>query len=230
MILIATYFVSLGTILEKIMWYQAMAEELYFIKTNPNIAKINLYNKLCREEENVLNFLQADAKVSLEIIKNKVKDSVEELSKEELSSIFTWFSNAYPTDSEEAKTQLFIHGLDIFYEIPKEENVHSFQEILSDYEQYSKQKLDFRVNSQHFNQFLIYGLFFTDIALKEQGSCAVLSHYLKTEHPALYALAEEQFHAKDSGQSNDLALQHYFGELYDLTKYYKGSIIQLYTP
>lgn len=211
------------------MWYRAMAEELYFIKTNPNIAKINLYNKLCREEENIINFLQNDAKVSLEIIKNKVKDSVENLSKEELSGIFTWFSSAYPTDPEEVKTQLFIHGLDLFYEIPKEENVKTFQEMLSDYEKYSKQNLNFMVDSQNFNQFLVYGLFFTDISLKEQGNCTILSHYLKADYPSLYALAEDQFQKKGSDQNYDPALQRYFGELYDLTKFYKGPIIQLHT-
>jgi hypothetical protein len=35
-----------------------MAEKLYFIKTNPVAAKINLYNKLCREEETALQFLK----------------------------------------------------------------------------------------------------------------------------------------------------------------------------
>ncbi|WP_238640038.1 hypothetical protein [Chryseobacterium elymi] len=211
------------------MWYTAMAEELYFIKTNPNIAKINLYNKLCREEENIINFLQDDAKVSLEIIKNKVKNSVENLSKDELSSIFTWFSSAYPTDPEEVKTQLFIHGLDLFYEIPKEENVKTFQEMLSGYEKYSKQNLNFMVDSQNFNQFLVYGLFYTDISLKEKGNCTVLSHYLKADYPSLYALAEDQFQKNGSHQNYDPALQRYFGELYDLTKFYKGSIIQLHT-
>ncbi|MGG5208628.1 hypothetical protein ACQWU4_06740 [Chryseobacterium sp. MIQD13] len=211
------------------MWYRAMAEELYFIKTNPSVAKINLYNKLCREEENIIKFLQPDAKVSLEIIKKKIQDSVENLSKEELSSILTWFSSIYPADREETKTQLFIHGLDLFYEIPKEQNVKTFQEILSDYENYSKHNLDFMIDAQNFNQFLVYGLFFTDIALKEQGNSTVLSHYLKTDYPALYALAEDQFRKKGSDQGNDPALQRYFGDLYDLTKFYKGSIIQLHT-
>lgn len=70
-----------------------MAEELYFIKTNPTIAKINLYNKLCCEEKNVLNFLNEDKKTSFELIKTKVKDSVENLTKDELLQIFSWFSN-----------------------------------------------------------------------------------------------------------------------------------------
>lgn len=223
-----TYFVSLVTTLQKkIMWYKAMAEELYFIKTNPNIAKINLYNKLCREKEEIIRFLHDDAKVSLEIIKNKVKDSIDQLSKEELTSLFTWFTNAYPKDSEEARTQLFIHGIDVFYEIPKKENVQSFEDLLSDYENYSKQNLDFMVDARHFNQFLVYGLFFTDIALEKKGSCTVLSHYLKKDYPALYALAEDQFRTKGS-EYNNLDLQHYFGELYDLTKYYKGSVIKLH--
>lgn len=209
------------------MWYTSMAEELFFIKTNPNIAKINLYNKLCRDEEKIIGFLQPDARANLEIIKNKVKDSVESLSKEELSSIFQWLSSAYPVDREEAKTQLFIHGLDLFYEIPKEQHVKTFQEILADYEKYSKHNLDFMVDAQNFNQFLIYGLFFTDIALREKGKDTVLSHYLKADNSSLYTLAEEQFRAKGSDQYNDSDLHRYFGELYDLTKFYKGPIIKL---
>ncbi len=91
-----------------------MTEELYFIKTNPNIAKINLYNKLCREEENFQKFLPSDAKINLEVIKDKVKDSVEELTREELFNIFLWFSKRYPSDHEEIKTQLYINGIDLF--------------------------------------------------------------------------------------------------------------------
>lgn len=211
------------------MWYPAMPEELYFIKTNPNIAKINLYNKLCREGDHIMKFLHDDAKVSLEIIKNKVKDSVNDLSKEELSSIFTWFSSTYPSDSEEAKTQLFINGIDLFYEIPKEENIKDFQEILFNYENYSKQNLDFMVDAQNFNQFLIYGLFFTDIILEQKGSCTVLSHYLKPDYPSLYAVAEDHARERSFDQNNSRDLQHYFGDLYDLTKYYKGSVIKLHT-
>jgi hypothetical protein len=204
-----------------------MAEELFFIKTNPNIAKINLYNKLCRDEEKIIGFLQPDSRANLEIIKNKVKDSVESLSKEELSSIFQWLSSAYPADREEAKTQLFIHGLDLFYEIPKEQHVKTFQDILADYEKYSKRNLDFMIDAQNFNQFLIYGLFFTDIALREKGNDTVLSHYLKADNSSLYTLAEEQFQAKGSDQYSDSDLHRYFGELYDLTKFYKGPIIKL---
>lgn len=85
------------------------------------------------------------------------------------------------------------------------------------------------VNSQNFTQFLIYGLFYTDIALKEKGNCTVLSHYLKTDYPSLYTLAEDQFRTKGTDLHNDLELQHYLGDLYDMTKFYKGSIIQLYT-
>ena len=75
-----------------------MPEELYFIKTNPTIAKINLYNKLCREEKNILDFLPDDKKTSLEIIKNKITDSLETLTREELLPIFSWFNSQYKTD------------------------------------------------------------------------------------------------------------------------------------
>jgi hypothetical protein len=43
-----------------------------------------------------------------------VKDSVEELTREELFNIFLWFSKRYPSDHEEIKTQLYINGIDLF--------------------------------------------------------------------------------------------------------------------
>ncbi|KFF75316.1 hypothetical protein HX13_03570 [Chryseobacterium sp. P1-3] len=203
-----------------------MPEELYFIKTNPTVAKINLYNKLCREEENILKFLQTDRNTNLEIIKDKVKDSVEELTKEELLHIFSWFSTLYPSDREEIKTQLFINGIDLFYEIPSTIHVNSFLEILSDYEKNMHQDLGFIVNAQHFNQFLIYGIFLTEMANKQQGE-NVLSSYLKTDYESLYRLAENQLSTKNIVEKTSPELQLYFTDLYDLTKFYKGSIIRL---
>ncbi|MGU3376263.1 hypothetical protein [Chryseobacterium sp. M5A1_1a] len=204
-----------------------MPEELYFIKTNPNIAKINLYNKLCREEENILNFLQPNGKASLEIIKDKVKNSVEELTKEELLSIFSWFSKMYHSDDEEIKTQLFIHGIDLFYEIPSTNHVENFLQILSSYEKLFQQDLNYIVNAQNFNQFLIYGIFLTEIINKEQGKENILSDYLKSDYQSLYVLAEKQSKLNGFEEKNNADLQRYFSDLYDLTKFYKGSIIQL---
>lgn len=204
-----------------------MAEELYFIKTNPNIAKINLYNKLCREEENILSFLQPNGKANLEIIKDKVKDSVEELTKEELLSIFSWFSKMYHSNDEEIKTQLFIHGIDLFYEIPTTNNVEKFLQILSNYEKVFQQDFNYIVNAQNFNQFLIYGIFLTEIINKEQGKENILSNYLKSDYQSLYVLAQKQSELENFEKDNSANLQHYFNDLYDLTKFYKGSIIQL---
>lgn len=204
-----------------------MAEELYFIKTNPNIAKINLYNKLSREEENILNFLQPDARAHLEIIKNKVKNSIEELSPEELLTIFSWFSNTYSSDHEEAKTQLFINGIDLFYEIPSTDHTENFLQILAHYEKLSQQHLNYIVDAQHFNQFLIYGIFFTEIINREQGNENILCDFLKPDYQSLYLLAENECKSKDFDEKVIPDLQNYFTDLYDLTRFYKGSIIKL---
>lgn len=207
-----------------------MAEELYFIKPNPSVAKINLYNKLCREEQNVLDFLDDDKKASLEIIKQKVKDSVENLTKEELLNIFSWFNNNYHSDSEEVKTQLFINGIDLFYEIPSTSDVHSFQQILSDYEKYSQQRLNYKIDSEEFNRFLIYGIFYSAMAQKNDDH-TILADFLKTEHKTLFSFAEEQFRAGDGGlipEASPQNIYNYFSDLYDSTKFYKGSIIKLH--
>ncbi|WP_347219396.1 hypothetical protein [Chryseobacterium sp.] len=204
-----------------------MAEELYFIKTNPNIAKINLYNKLCREEENFLSFLQPDGKTSFEIIRDKVKDSVEELTREELLNIFLWFSKAYPSDHEEIRTQLFIHGIDLFYEIQSPVHTENYLQLLSDYEKLSQENLNYIVDAQNFNQFLIYGIFLTEMINREQGKENILSDYLKPDYKSLYTLAESHSGLQNIDEKSSKDLQRYFNDLYDLTKFYKGSIIQL---
>lgn len=204
-----------------------MTEELYFIKTNPNIAKINLYNKLCREEENFMNFLKPEGKANFEVIKDKVKDSVEELTREELLSIFLWFSKAYPSDHEEIRTQLFVNGIDLFYEIQSPVHTEHFLKILSDYEKLSHENLNYIVNAQQFNQFLIYGIFITEIINREQGKENILSGYLKTDYQSLYTLAENHSELRHWDGKSSTDLQRYFNDLYDLTKFYKGSIIQL---
>lgn len=204
-----------------------MAEELYFIKTNPTIAKINLYNKLSREEENILKFLQPEAKNTLETIKEKIKDSVEELTQEELLLIFQWFHKVYSSDHEETKTQLFINGIDLFYEIPTNVHAENFLQILSDYEKLLKQDMNYIVDSKNFNQFLIYGIFLTEMINRKQHPDNILCEYLKPDNKSLYLLAEDQCGVKDFDPNIIPDLQHYFNDLYDLTKFYKGSIIKL---
>ncbi|MBV8328589.1 hypothetical protein [Chryseobacterium sp.] len=204
-----------------------MEEALLFIKTNPNIAKINLYNKLCREEEELSKFIPANSQTDLEKIKEKIKDSVEELSKKELLHIFSWFSHLYPSNPEEIKTQLFVHGIDLFYEIPSPDHVQHFLQVLADYEKSTQQHFDYIVNAQNFNQFLIYGIFFTALLNKEHEEENILSDYLKADHSSLYTLAENQFYLKKPEEKTDTNLHLYFNDLYDLTKFYKGSIIQL---
>lgn len=206
-----------------------MPEKLYFIKTNPTIAKINLYNKLCREEKSILDFLLEDKKTSLEIIKNKVKESLETLTKEELLQIFSWFNSQYPTDREELKTQLFVNGFDFFYEIPTEIHVKNFHQILLDYQNYTKEKLNYIIDSQKFNQFLIYGIFYTDMIKRDEQN--ILRDFLKSDYKDLYSFAESQFNANGGNlkiEDDPFIIYNYFTELYDMTKYYKGSIIKLH--
>jgi len=203
-----------------------MSEELYFIRINPNVAKINLYNKLCREENTVLGFLEADSKTSLELIKNKVQGGIHSLSEEEILNLYSWLNHQYNSDHEELKVQLFCNGIEIFYEITGENQVKIFQQIISDYEKISQKNLNFISDSENFNQFLIYGIFLTNLANKENTEENICYKFLKADHQPLYAIAEEQFNSKNFPES--AILSKYFYDLYDLTKYYKGSIIKLH--
>lgn len=203
-----------------------MSEELYFIKFNPVVAKINLYNKLCREEKAVLGFLESDSKTSLELIKNKVQGGIHSLSKEELMSLFSWLNNQCNANQEELKIQLFTNGIELFYEISEADQIHDFQQIVSDYEKISQTNLNFIINSENFNQFLIYGIFFSNLASKQNTEENVCYNFLKSDYANLYSLAKEQFH-KNNLEVN-LNINKYFSDLYDLTKYYKGSVIKLH--
>lgn len=201
-----------------------MKDKLCFIKTNPVSAKINLYNKLCCEEKSMLPFMEDDKATSLEIIKRKTIDNVETLSKEEFTCIFNWFHDRYGMDYEELKAQLFIHGIDIFYDISNPLGIENFSKILSYYEDYSDSKFPFLMNSEGFNHFLIYGIFFTGMANDEEK---YLFDFLKHDHKILYALAEKGYDEKKSGLVLQPEMYQHFSDLYDSTKFYKGSVIML---
>ena len=218
-----------------------MADEIYFIKTNPTIAKINLYKKLCGKETIVLTYLDEDQKTSLEIIKTKVKDSIENLTAIEFCSIFRWFQSEYKQENpgsnngeDELINQLFINGIDQFYKIPTND-VESFNQIISDYQKYSHNTLHYKLDAEYFSQFLIYGIFFTGLMNhfhKNKIEDVHLMEYLKPDYTTLYSFAETEFNSvaqnaeKKSLFSHD-TLYNYFIELYDLTRFYKGSIIKL---
>lgn len=199
-----------------------MKDRLYFIKTNPVSAKINLYNKLCSEEKSMLPFMEDDKEASLEIIKRKTADNVENLSREEFICIFNWFESRYHPDPEELKAQLFIHGIDIFYEISEPLCAENFSKILADYESYVDNRFSFIINSESFTHFLIYGIFFTGMANNEEK---YLFDFLKQDHKVLYALAEKGYAEKRFGLALQPEMYQYFSDLYDCTNFYKGSII-----
>lgn len=203
-----------------------MAEKLYFMKTNPVVAKINLYNKLCREEEHVLPFLKEDKKTSLELIKKKALDHIDQLSKEELQDLFRWFEAACHADQAELKNRLFAHGIDVFYEIPDSSEVQVFQRILSDYEKHFRISLGFKTDAGTFNRFLIYGIFFSGL-INENSQTNFHFDYLKSGNKDLYSIAEAAVHEKKADELPSPEIHHHFSELYDGTKFYKGNIFML---
>ena len=49
--------------------------ELYFFKLHPVIARINLYNAICRDPESIFPFLPKDQDTFLELLKIKAKEN-----------------------------------------------------------------------------------------------------------------------------------------------------------
>ena len=209
--------------------HNTMAEKLYFIKINPVAAKINLYNKLCREEEQVLEFLEEDKKTSLELIRKKVQEDVEGLSGEELLGIVSWFSAKHASDPEEMKTQLFVHGIDLFYEITSSPHTEHFRQVLSDYEKHAQIRISHRTDSENFNRFLVYGIFFTGLVNREKTEEDYLFDTLKSEHAKIYSLAENEYYGKNPEQAVSGDLYDYFKNLFEGTRFYKGSVIKLHS-
>lgn len=213
----------------KLLKYKAshnnMAEKLYFIKTNPVVAKINLYNKLCREEAHVLPFLQDDKKTSLELIKKKALDHIDHLSKEELQDLFRWFDAACGTDPEKLRNLLFAHGIDVFHEIPDSPEVQAFHQILSGYEKHFRTSLGYKADAGEFNRFLIYGIFFTGLA-DEDNQTNFHFDYLKSGNKDLYSIAEAAVQERKA-EFRAPEVHRHFSELYDGTKFYKGNILML---
>ncbi|MDH6250753.1 hypothetical protein M2347_000480 [Chryseobacterium sp. H1D6B] len=232
-----------------------MAEELYFIKTNPTVAKINLYNRLCSEENSILHFLKEDSKDRLKTIKDKLKDSIDTLTQEELGIILSWFydkygSNSLSNSSEEVKMKLYIHGIEIFFEIPSAALVKKFQEILTKYNCHSQCHFNYIMNSKEFNDFLIYGIFYTgmltlflekhDQKNNKGESISLVIDSLKPNYPSLYQYAETDFNSnledfktyisQHPAEPDTAAIFDDFKELYDLTRFYKGTIIKLQNP
>lgn len=203
-----------------------MAEKLYFIKTNPVVAKINLYNKLCREEAQVLPFLKDDKKTSLELIKKKALDHIDHLSKEELQDLFKWFDTVCHSDPEELKNRLFTHGIDVFYEISGSLEVQEFQQMLSGYEKYFRSSLGYKADAGAFNRFVVYGIFFSGLA-NENSQTNFHFDYLKSGNKDLYSIAEAAIQERKVDELPSLEIHHHFSELYDSTKFYKGNILML---
>lgn len=202
-----------------------MAEKLYFIKTNSVAAKINLYNRLCREEEQVLRFMEDDPKTSFELIKKKVQENnITNFSREEISGIFKWFVAMHGPDSEEIKTQLFIHGLDVFYEISEPGLREGFLHLLSEYENRTQMRLASAAPSEHFIPFLIFGIFLSGLADNTEH---YLFGFLQSQYQDLYRLAEKEHRENLPGKHDPAELYRCFSELYDEVKFYKGFIIRL---
>lgn len=207
-----------------------MAEEIYFIKTNPTIARINLYNKLCREEKKILDFLNDDKKTSLEIVKTKIHGSINSLTHDEFLSIYKWIcQTCIPTHDatveEEIKTQLFINGMDLFFEIPSKNSAKSFSDLLSHYETLTGHHLSFLSESKDFNRFLIYSIFYTGkiklfLGLYDQKNDPADEHILmqldmlKANYKDLYDLAEQQFNSELPALQNHISESQKVGEFH----------------
>ncbi|MBS7255138.1 hypothetical protein [Flavobacterium branchiicola] len=149
-----------------------MAEELYFLKLNPNVAKIKLVHFLnVKDEFSYREYINKHSNKSLifDDILKKIEVNIELLSRDEFMSIFYWFyrrieslnSNLNYTDQEEKlHNQLSNCGMELFFEIPSKTPVRKFHSVLNDYE-CQKTDLSFICKSEEFNDFLKYGICFT---------------------------------------------------------------------
>jgi len=201
--------------------------ELYFIKLHPVIARINLYNAICRKPEDILHFLPEDQNAFLEVLKSKAKENVENLSNEELSCIVAWAKKLADANQEDLQTRLFINGIDIFHQITEPNTADQFVDIFSEYQEISGERFGTHMKPDQFSYFLIYGILFTSMfnphALNETAQ------YLKKEFSKQFEMAERQYalHRQTDHGKDFSALHADFTALYDLIRFSKDHITLL---
>ena len=148
-----------------------MAEELYFLKLDTDVAKTKLVHFLNMEDEfSYREYINkhSDKSLIFDDILKKIEVNIESLSRDEFMSIFYWFyrriesldSNLNYTDQEEKfHNELSNCGMELFFEIPSKTPVRKFHSVLNDYESH-KTDLNFICKSEEFNDFLRYGICF----------------------------------------------------------------------
>lgn len=149
-----------------------MAEELYFLKLNTDVAKTKLIHFLNTEDEfSYREYINkhSDKSLIFDYILKKIEVNIESLSRDEFMSIFYWLyrriesldSNLNYTDQEEKfHNELSNYGMELFFEIPSKTPVRKFHSVLDDYECQTRD-LEFICKSEEFNDFLKYAICFT---------------------------------------------------------------------
>lgn len=200
--------------------------ELYFFKLHPVIARINLYNAICRDPESIFPFLPKDQDTFLELLKIKAKENIENLSTEELSCIFAWAKKVAEVNKEDVQSRLFINGIDIFHEITNPDAADQFMRIFSEYQNISGEHFNIHMKPDRFSNFLIYGILFT--GMFQDGDNEIF-HYMKEEFGPLYEMAEKQYNlqSQNDSEKNVSVLYPDFIALYDSSRFSKDPITLL---
>ncbi len=125
-----------------------MSEELYFFRFNKDISRIRLSSLLRQEGGFSYKQFLADHnssfgdEVQFDNITRRIDENIEQITEEELGSLFYWFWERYEKSNSEIDYQhfdeklneeLFRYGLDMFYEIPSKTPVRKFHSLLGDY-------------------------------------------------------------------------------------------------
>lgn len=198
-----------------------MGQELYIFKLNQQRAKDQLTQTLSKKSASSYKKYLADSTyyqtLSFEDIVQKAATDIEQISIEELWSLFHWFYDEVEQENPAADYQeienqfhqkMSENGLDLCYEIPSKTPVNNFFLTLGTYNGLNNSNLRYDYDAKELQQFLDYA-----VCLKGKIYKLLIEHYyhndkskledysmmayrlevIAYDNPEAYALANQQF-------------------------------------
>jgi len=150
-----------------------MGREVYFFKFDKQLAKDNLVETLQEKSKDSYKTFLKDStsyEVDFNEVLQKVRNNIEELSLDELWTLFHWFyekiylkyeNSSYLKFESKFNKEMKGNGLDLFYEIPSKTPAGHFFSLLSNYQSLMNTDFYYVFQSDYFNNFLDYTICYT---------------------------------------------------------------------
>jgi len=155
-----------------------MGEELYFFKLNRELAATHLRARLTQDgEHSYCNFLLSSCNeegVQWEIVLEKAQENIDQISLDELWTVFVWFrkrnnkadSESYSDYEKRLYSEMKSCGIEFFFEIDSKTPVRSFHRCIWDYETLTQIEWQHDCTDTELRNLLNYLICYTGILTK----------------------------------------------------------------